>query len=169
MQHVDVKQPTPPTDDNRWKLLHGKMRKHGIGRSSLIETLHDVQDIFGYLDEDALQFVAGTLHVPLSRVYGVATFYHFFNLRPQGEHTCVICTGTACHIKGAEQLIDRVSELADVEPGETSEDGKVSLVTARCIGACGIAPAGVFDGEVVGKLDAEKIDANIRRWLNAEE
>ena len=169
MQQVDIKKPTPPSDDNRWKLLQGKMRKHGIGRSSLIETLHDVQDIFGYLDEEALKYVAAMLHVPLSRVYGVATFYHFFNLRPQGEHTCVICTGTACHIKGAEQLIDQIGEIAEVDQGETSDDGQVSLVTARCIGACGIAPAGVFDGEVVGNLDEEKIESNIRRWLNADD
>lgn len=84
MQYVDVKQPELPSDDNRWKLLQGKMRRHGIGRSSLIETLHDVQSIFGYLDEDALEYVAASLHVPLSRVYGVATFYHFLSLfRPE--------------------------------------------------------------------------------------
>ena len=168
MQHVNVKNPEPPTDDNRWKLLQGKMRKLGIGRSSLIETLHNVQDIFGYLDEDALRFVAGTLHVPLSRVYGVATFYHFFNLRPQGEHTCVVCTGTACHIKGADKLIDTVGAVAGVEPDETSEDGKVSLLTARCIGACGLAPAAVFDGEVEGKLDADKVSNKIEEWMNDE-
>jgi len=166
MQHVEVKQPEPPTDDNRWKLLQGKMRKLGIGRSSLIETLHNVQDIFGYLDESALKFVAGTLHVPLSRVYGVATFYHFFNLRPQGEHTCVVCTGTACHIKGADKLIDQIGEVANVEPDETSPDGKVSLLTARCIGACGLAPAAVFDGEVVGKLDEETVTGKLEGWLD---
>jgi len=168
MQHVEVRNPEPPTDDNRWKLLQGKMRKLGIGRSSLIETLHNVQDIFGYLDEEALRFVAGTLHVPLSRVYGVATFYHFFNLRPKGEHTCVICTGTACHIKGADKLIDRVGDISGAEVEGTSPDGKVSLMTARCIGACGLAPAGVFDGEVEGKLDTERVSEKIEGWLKDE-
>jgi len=168
MQHVEVRSPEPPTDDNRWKLLQGKMRKLGIGRSSLIETLHNVQSIFGYLDEEALRFVAGTLHVPLSRVYGVATFYHFFNLRPQGEHTCVVCTGTACHIKGADKLITQIGEIADVEPESTSPDGKVSMLTARCIGACGLAPAAVFDGEVVGKLNSEKVTDKLEEWLHDE-
>ncbi len=168
MQRVEVKLPEPPSDDNRWKLLQGKMRKLGIGRSSLIETLHNVQNIFGFLDEEALRFVADTLHVPLSRVYGVATFYHFFNLRPQGEHTCVVCTGTACHIKGAEKLINKVGEVANVEPDETSPDGKVSLLTARCIGACGLAPAVVMDGDVVGKINQDQMGELIEEWLNNE-
>ncbi len=168
MQPVNVKKPVPPSDDNRWKLLQGKMRRHGIGRSSLIETLHDVQSIFGYLDESALEFVAASLHVPLSRVYGVATFYHFFDLKPRGEHTCVICNGTACHIKGSGDLIDQIEESAEVEEGGTSPDGKVSLMTARCIGACSMAPAGVIDGEVKGNLNKEQLQDMISEWRRDE-
>ncbi len=164
MQYVDVRQPELPSDDNRWKLLQGKMRRHGIGRSSLIETLHDVQSIFGYLDEEALVYVAASLHVPLSRVYGVATFYHFFDLKPRGEHTCVICNGTACHIKGSENLIEKIEDIAEVEVGGTSPDGKVSLMTARCIGACSMAPAGVVDGDVKGHLNEERVEAMISEW-----
>ncbi|HKJ70077.1 MAG TPA: bidirectional hydrogenase complex protein HoxE [bacterium] len=168
MQYVEVKQPEVPSDDNRWKLLQGKMRRHGHGRSSLIEILHEVQEIFGYLDEQALEYVAASLHVPLSRVYGVATFYHFFDLKPRGEHTCVICNGTACHIKGSEKLIEKIEDIAGAEVGGTSPDGKVSLMTARCIGACSMAPAGVVDGEVKGHLDEESVEAMISEWRNDE-
>ena len=90
--------------------------------------------------------------MPLSKVYGVATFYHFFTLKPQGEHTCVVCMGTACYIKGAQQMLDALEKTYGVKPGETTPDGKLSVLTARCIGSCGLAPAVVFDGEVAGKL-----------------
>ncbi len=168
MPTVQVKQPEIPSDDNRWKLLQGKMRRHGHGRSSLIELLHEVQEIFGYLDEDALEYVAASLHVPLSRVYGVATFYHFFDLKPRGEHTCVICNGTACHIKGSQDLIEAIEEASEVEVGGTSPDNKVSLMTARCIGACSMAPAGVIDGEVKGNMTTEQMEALIKEWRTDE-
>ena len=120
----------------------------------LIETLHTVQEAFGYLDEHALRYVAMSLRVPLSRAYGVATFYHFFTLKPAGEHTCVVCMGTACYIKGAPQLLERRAEqIWALLPGETTADGKVSLLTARCLGSCGLAPAVVYDQEVAGKGD----------------
>ena len=96
--------PQPPSSDKRWKIIEATARRHGKDPHALIETLHTVQECFGYLDETALRFVAGTLRVPLSRVYGAATFYHFFTLKPKGRHTCVVCTGTACYIKGAPAL-----------------------------------------------------------------
>ncbi len=98
--------PTPPSQDKRWKLVDATIRRQGQQARGLIETLHTVQEAFGYLDEQALRYVAMSLRVPLSRAYGVATFYHFFTLKPAGEHTCVICMGTACYIKGAPQLLD---------------------------------------------------------------
>ena len=101
-----------------------------------------MQEAFGYLDEDALRYVALSLHVPLSRAYGVATFYHFFTLKPGGEHTCVICLGTACYIKGARHLLDAVHRSLNILPGETTMDGEVSLLTARCLGSCGIGAGG---------------------------
>ena len=93
--------PVPPNTDKRWKLVDATMRKTGGSSRGLIETLHTVQEAFGFLDEEALRYVALCLHVPFSRAYGVATFYHFFTLKPGGRHTCVICLGTACYIKGA--------------------------------------------------------------------
>ena len=158
----------PPSDDRRWKVIGATMRRLGYQRNALIEVLHAVQEVFGYLDDQALRYVAASLRVPPSRAYGVATFYHFFTLKPPGEHTCVVCTGTACYIKGAQALLDAVEEEFGLEPGETTPDGKLSLLTARCFGSCGLAPAATFDGEVVGKLTAEDVLARIRRMMADE-
>src|SRR5579862_5792691 len=97
--------PALPSDDKRWKMVEAAARRYGREPHALIEVLHTVQEAFGYLDTPALRFVAATLRVPLSRVYGAATFYHFFTLKPKGRHTCVVCTGTACYIKGAGTLL----------------------------------------------------------------
>jgi len=153
-----------PSDDKRWRIVEGTMRRHGYEPHGLIEVLHTVQESFGYLDRTSLQFVAVALRLPLSKVYGVATFYHFFSLKPPGEHTCVVCSGTACYIKGAGQILKALHEAIGVEPGETSKDGKVSLLTARCLGSCGLAPAVVFDGSVAGKLNPDDVVAHVRRW-----
>ena len=90
---LQIAKPAPPNDDKRWKMVEVTMRRSGYASHALIETLHRVQGLFGYLDEPAMTFVAESLGVPLSKVYGVATFYHLFSLKPQGRHTCVICTG----------------------------------------------------------------------------
>jgi len=155
----------PPSDDKRWKLVEGTMRRHGHESYALIEVLHTVQESFGFLDETALRYVAQALRLPLSKVYGVATFYHFFTLKPQGEHTCVICMGTACYIKGAGNLLQEVENMAHIKAGETTPDNKLSLVTARCLGSCGLAPAVVFDGDVVGKMGPQDVDTRLRRWI----
>jgi bidirectional [NiFe] hydrogenase diaphorase subunit len=144
---------TAPSADKRWRLVDATIRRHGFEGHSLIECLHTVQECFGYLDETALRYVAASLELPLSKVFGVATFYHFFSLKPAGEHTCVVCTGTACYIKGANEIIESVNERYGIKPGQTTKDGKLSLLTARCLGSCGLAPALVFDGNVAGKLE----------------
>jgi bidirectional [NiFe] hydrogenase diaphorase subunit len=156
----------PPTDDKRWRVVSVTMRRLGYSQSALIETLHAVQRSFGYLDESSLRFVAHSLHVPLSKVYGVATFYTHFLLKPQGEHTCVVCLGTACYIKGSSKLLAAAEQCTKILATETTADGKVSLLTARCLGACGIAPAVVFDGLVLGHLTPEATKAKIEKWMN---
>ena len=153
--------PALPSDDKRWKLVNATMRRNGYAGHALIETLHSVQEGFGYLDEPAMRFVAGSLDLPLSKVYGVATFYHLFMLKPKGRHACVVCTGTACYIKGADELLGAVKERFDVRPGETTEDDRLSVLTARCVGACGLAPAVVIDGDLAGKQTAEKVLAKL--------
>jgi len=154
---IDYAKPKPPSDDKRWKMIQAEMRKYGHSHDALIQALHAVQSAFGYIDADALGFVAASLRVPLSRVYGVATFYHYFTMKPRGQHTCVICTGTACYIKGVPELLAALKETYGIGLGETSEDDKLSLLSARCVGACGLAPVAVIDGEAVGKLTPERL------------
>lgn len=161
---VDSSKLQPPSDDKRWRIVQATMKRNGFSPTALIESLHAVQSAFGYLDEASLRFVAASLHVPLSKVYGVATFYHLFTLKPQGRHSCVLCTGTACYIKGTNDILAAISEEFDVSPGGTTEDKIFSLLTARCIGACGISPSGAFDDEVVGKLTTDIALEKIRRW-----
>jgi len=156
--------PPPPDDDKRWRFVGTTMRSHGYKPHALIETLHTVQEYFGFLDEKAFKYVAHGLRVPLSRVYEVATFYHFFNMKPKGKHTCVVCTGTACFIKGVPQILAALEKEYHIKPGDTTSDGKVSLMAARCVGACGLAPVVTFDGEFVGNASPEKVLAKIREW-----
>ena len=158
----------PPSDDKRWRIVQGTMRRNGFSRHALIETLHIVQESFGYLDNESLHFVAESLRVPLSRVYGVSTFYHLFSLKPAGDHTCVMCTGTACYIKGINKMLADIEEGYEIKPGETTEDGKLSLLTARCLGSCGLAPVAVFDGEVAGKLTSEEVSSQLAEWSNGD-
>lgn len=163
---ANPKQIDPPTDDKRWRFVQAAMRRNGFRRSALIETLHTVQEAFGFLDEESLQYVASSLHVPLSQVYGVSTFYHLFSLKPAGKHSCVVCTGTACYIKGGPKLLEQIEHVYGIKPGETTDDELISLLTARCVGACGLAPVAVFDGEVLGNQQPEKTLSTLRRWSN---
>jgi len=142
------------------------MRRHGFGTDALIETLHSVQEAFGYIDDDALRFVARGLRVPPSRVYGVATFYNYFTLKPQGEHTCVVCMGTACYIKGAAGILAALQNRLGIKAGETTADKATSLLTARCMGACGLAPIVVNDGEVAAQATPESSVALVEEWMS---
>lgn len=153
--------PTLPTDDKRWRIVTTTMRKNGYTPDALIETLHTAQSAFGFLDDVALRFIARELQVPLSKVYGVATFYHAFTLKPEGRHRCVVCQGTACYIKGSQAILRAVMKGYHLAPGETTEDGQISLLTARCLGACSMAPAAILDENVVGYLTPGNILADL--------
>lgn len=156
--------PPLPSDDKRWKIVNGTMRKNGYARHALIETLHTVQTSFGYLDDDAIRFVALSLRVPLSQAYGVVTFYHYFSLKPPGKHTMTICTGTACFIKGTDKLLAAAEKHLGIPQGQTTKDGQISLAAARCVGACGRAPVVLTDGELVGQMTSEQMIAQLERW-----
>jgi len=156
---IPYTKPAPPNDDKRWKIVATRMRRMGDRPEALIEALHAAQEAFGFLDSEALRFVGDTLGVPHSRVFGVATFYSFFTLKPQGDHTCVVCTGTACYINGAGEILGQFKERFGIRPKETTADNKISLLTARCIGACSLAPAVVVDGEMQGKARVDELMA----------
>jgi bidirectional [NiFe] hydrogenase diaphorase subunit len=154
---IPYTKPPVPSDDKRWKIVETRMRRLGDRPQALIEALHAAQEAFGFLETDALDYIGDTLGVPHSRVYGVATFYSFFTLKPQGEHTCVVCTGTACYINGATEILSGLDSRLGIKPRETTPDGKISLLTARCLGACSLAPAVIVDGAVRGKVNADEL------------
>ncbi|HLU10641.1 MAG TPA: bidirectional hydrogenase complex protein HoxE [Oceanobacillus sp.] len=155
-----------PSEDKRWRLVTVTMRRHGYKPHALIETLHTVQEAFGYIDETALRYVAQSLKVPLSRVYGVATFYNHFALKPKGEHTCVVCLGTACYIKGSSGISERLQETFQIKPGETTPDNKLSLMVAHCVGMCWLAPVVLFDDEVLGEQTQDSAVEKVKEQMS---
>lgn len=146
---------TVPKDD-RYKMVEKTMKKLSYDRSALIETLHTAQETFGYLENETLKFIAKRLKLPYSKVYGVATFYHFFRLKPKGKHTVVVCMGTACYIKDANKILQKLEEKFDIKAGETTKDGLLSLVSARCVGSCSLAPIAIYDNKAIGHLEIEQ-------------
>jgi bidirectional [NiFe] hydrogenase diaphorase subunit len=149
-------------------MLDATMRRHRHEPDSLLEILHAAQELFGFLEIDVLLYVAYSLKVPRSRVYGVATFYNFFSLKPKGAHTCVVCMGTACYVKGTAAILSSIETQYGIKSGETTADGALSLVTARCLGACGLAPAVVFDHDVAGGVTPESALRHLRTWTGDE-
>ncbi len=128
---------------------------------SLIPVLQDVQTENGYLSEEAMEEISGLVGVPVSRVYGVATFYKQFRFAPLGEHVIEVCRGTACHVKGSLAILDHLKKRLRLRPDGNSADGRFSVITVACIGACSIAPVVKMDGEFYGHLTIQKLDALI--------
>jgi bidirectional [NiFe] hydrogenase diaphorase subunit len=141
------------------------MNSHGRKSDALIQVLHAVQELFGYLPKSVIELISKEMRIPISRVYGVVTFYHFFSLKPMGEHSCVVCMGTACYVKGANLLIEQMEKGFNIKPGQVTKDNKLGLQAARCIGSCGLAPAVVFDGEVLARVKPEELVPKINEKL----
>lgn len=146
---------THPSGDERYNVIDRTMKRFKFEKDALLEVLHSAQETFGFLSEDLLIYISSNLHVPLSQVYGVATFYHLFTFEPLGKHNCIICTGTACHVKGSDVITEELSQHYDLPIGKTTDDGLLSLTTARCLGSCGLAPVTVLDGQVYGKATTQ--------------
>jgi bidirectional [NiFe] hydrogenase diaphorase subunit len=151
--------------DSRYKRISAAIVKHQRRPDALIEVLHKVQDAFGYIPQEAMRYIAKEMRVPASRVYGVATFYHFFTLKPKGKHNCVICTGTACHVRGAQAIVQEIEKHLALKPGQTTADGQLGVQIARCIGCCGLAPAVVLDDQVLAKVNPADIVGVLRKHL----
>jgi len=119
---------------------------------ALIPALHKIQSIYGYLPEEALMLVSEELDIPITQIYGVASFYSLFSLEPKGQHVISVCLGTACYVKGSQNILERLSSELNIQEGNTTEDGKFTLQATRCIGACGLAPVIMIDEKVYGRL-----------------
>ena len=126
--------------------------KHKDVPGCLMRILQDTQDAYGYLPLELQQFIAEELDIPLTEVYGVATFYSQFTLKPKGKYRVSVCLGTACYVRGSQEILDKVVEILGTEVGETSADGKFSIDATRCVGACGLAPVMLVNEDVYGRL-----------------
>lgn len=137
-----------------------------VGRPhELIQALHRVQHALGYIPKEAQRVVAQALGVTLAQVYGVVTFYHFFTMHPQGDHTIKACLGTACYVRGArKKVLDTIRETLGIDPKETTPDRKFSLSVVRCLGACGLAPAVMIDDTVFGRLTPVRLKEILSRY-----
>lgn len=154
--------PEHASGDPRFKLVDRTIEKFSAEPAALLEVLNTAQEVFGYLSPDLLIYVSQRLQVPLSRVYGVATFYHLFTFKPLGEHTCIVCLGTACYVKGSGAIMAALEAAFNVKAGGTTPDGKLSLSTARCLGSCGLAPMLVADGTILARNEPDTAVQRLR-------
>ena len=133
-------------------------------KTPLMMILSDIQKEFGYIPLEVQELVSEQIGVPVAEIYGVVTFYSFFSLNPKGKYVIGVCLGTACYVKGAQQVIDKFSEILNIKPGETTEDGLFTLEALRCIGACGIAPALSINGKVYPKVAVSQVPAIVEEY-----
>jgi len=152
-------------DDKRRELLDKFMKTHEYEEGALLEILHKTQGLYGHLDNESLMYVAQSLNLPPSHVYGVATFYSFFKLKKPGKHVVTGCLGTACYVKGVEEIMQAIECEFNLKRGESTADGKLSLFVTRCVGACALAPSIVIDGEIMGKATPEMALEKIKALL----
>ena len=151
------------TEEN-FRKLDEVILQHKDERGALMPVLQKAQDIFGCLPIEVQRRISEGTKQPMSDIYGVVTFYSQFSLVPRGEYTVSICMGTACYVRGAKPIVDKVAEMLDIRPGETSADAKFSLVATRCIGACGLAPILTVNEDVYGRLTLDEIPAIIEKY-----
>jgi NADH-quinone oxidoreductase subunit E len=149
-------------------LMAPVFEKYREQEGALIPILQRAQGIYGYLPPEVLRLIAGRLGIALSKVYGVATFYSQFYLERRGRHVLRLCDGTACHVKGTPILMTAVKDQYGVGPGETTEDGELTLEVVYCLGSCALAPMAVLDGEVMGQMRQEKLVRRMRKRLQPE-
>ncbi|HCX61462.1 MULTISPECIES: NAD(P)H-dependent oxidoreductase subunit E [Sedimentibacter] len=132
----------------------------------LMQTLQKAQDIFGYLPLEVQKFISDETNIPLADIYGVVTFYTQFTIEEKGKHTIGVCLGTACYVKGSQEIIDKIADELDVKVGQTTEDKLFTLEATRCLGCCGLAPVMVVDEDVYGKVDSKKVPEIIAKYRN---
>ncbi|MBE5745658.1 MAG: NAD(P)H-dependent oxidoreductase subunit E [Clostridiales bacterium] len=137
-------------------------------KTPLMMILSDIQKEYGYIPLEVQEIVSQRTGVSVAEIYGVVTFYSFFSLQPKGKYVIGVCMGTACYVKGAQQIIDKFSEIIGIKPGETSADGLFTLDALRCIGACGIAPAVTINGKVYPKLTVDVVPKIVQEYKDME-
>ncbi len=148
--------PFTGTDEQKEKLLK-VISTHKGDKGALMPILQEAQDIYGYLPIEVQTIISDELHMPLEKIYGVVTFYSQFNLSPKGKYRVSVCLGTACYVKGAGDIHDKVKEILNIEDGECTPDGMFSLDGCRCVGACGLAPIMMVNDDVHGRISVDDV------------
>ncbi|MGI6696455.1 MAG: NADH-quinone oxidoreductase subunit NuoE [Christensenellales bacterium] len=149
---------------DKYAQLQKVIDEHKDQKGALMPVMQAAQDIFGCLPQDVQIKIAEGLDITLSEVYGVATFYSQFALAPKGENIITVCLGTACYVKGAQAILDKISDILDVKPGGTTKDGKFTLDATRCVGACGLAPVIIINDDVHGRVTPEDVPAILAQY-----
>ncbi|CAM4354733.1 NADH-quinone oxidoreductase subunit NuoE [Paenibacillus typhae] len=163
-QHQPCSNSTIAEADRKLEQIKLAIDQYKQMKGALIPILHEVQDVYGFLPEPVLQVVSAELDLPMSEIYGVASFYHFFSLTPKGEHVIHVCMGTACYIKGAQGILDRLSTELKVPVQGTTEDNKFTLEATRCLGACGLAPVLTIGEKVHGRLTPNAVPKMLKEY-----
>jgi len=146
------------------KKLDAIVEKYKDTRGALIQVLHEVQEVYGYLPLEVQRAVSEKMNIPLAEIYGVVSFYTQFSIYPKGKYQINVCMGTACYVKGANEILDKFRTRLSIDVGECTEDGMFSLEACRCIGACGLAPVVTINDDVYGKLVADDVDGIIDKY-----
>ena len=143
--------------ESKIQFVKNVCKEYGNNAGEVINVLHKVQGEFGYLPAEVQELVAEELHIPVSRVYGIVSFYSFFTMTPKGEHPISVCLGTACYVRGAEKVLDELKRQLGINVGEVTPDGKFSLTCLRCVGACGLAPVIEVGDKVYGRMTPDRV------------
>ena len=151
------------TEEEKEQLLK-VIRELRDEKGCLMPIMQKAQEIYGYLPIEVQKIISDELGVPLEKIYGVATFYSWFNLNPKGKYEISVCLGTACYVKGSGDIYNKLMEKLDIAGGECTPDGKFSLDACRCVGACGLAPVMMVNGEVYGRLTVDDIDSVLEKY-----
>lgn len=138
--------------------------EYGTNKSNLIQILNGVQEHYGYITKEAIMYISKELNIATSEIYGVVTFYSRFSLKPKGKYNICVCQGTACHVKGGERILEKVKDELGIEVGETTADGKFSLESTRCLGACGLAPVFTINDKVYGNATIDLVQKVLKEY-----
>ncbi len=150
--------------NEKYEKLAQVIQDHKEQKGALMPVLQEAQNIFGCVSEDVQKIIAEGLGVTLSEVYGVATFYSQFSLKPKGQYVCGVCLGTACYVKGSQAVLDKLCEELEIQPGDTTNDGKFTVQATRCLGACGLAPVMMINDDVFGRLIPDEIPGILAKY-----
>lgn len=148
----------------QYKKLLGIIAEHKDDKGALMPIMQKAQDIYGYLPIEVQSIISNEMNIPLEKIYGIATFYSQFSLNPKGKYVISICLGTACYVKGAGDIYNKLEELLNISDGECTPDGKFSLDSCRCIGACGLAPVMMINDDVYGKITVDDVEGILAKY-----